>query len=89
MKRCIAILTIGAFLQACMHWGTKPLEPKRFNGANPDRQVRVTLTDGEILIVKCFVIVVLGNVPNGLPRGPCTVRPGVVSTVPRSSLKWT
>src|SRR5436309_3859515 len=52
MKRCIAILTIGAFRQACMHWGTKPLEPKRFNGANPDRQVRVTLTDGEILIVK-------------------------------------
>src|SRR6059036_1513131 len=52
MKRFIAILTAGAFLQACMHWGTKPLEPKRFDGATPDRRVRVTLADGEILIVK-------------------------------------
>src|SRR6266581_1723254 len=52
MKRFIAILTAAAFLQACMHWGTKPLEPKRFDGAKPNRQVRVTLADGEILIVR-------------------------------------
>ena len=52
MKRFIAILTLGAFLQACMRWGTKPLEPARFDGANPDRQVRVTLADGGILVVR-------------------------------------
>ncbi len=52
MKRFIAILTLGAFLQACMRWGTKPLEPARFDGTTPDRQVRVTLADGGILVVK-------------------------------------
>jgi len=52
MKRIIAVLTTAAFLQGCMHWGTKPLEPKRFDGAKPSRQVRVTLADGEILIVR-------------------------------------
>lgn len=52
MKRFIAILTLGAFLQACMRWGTKPLEPTRFDGTTPDRQVRVTLADGGILVVR-------------------------------------
>jgi len=52
MKRFIAILTLGAFLQACMRWGTKPLEPARFDGTTPGRQVRVTLADGGILVVR-------------------------------------
>jgi len=52
MKRFIAILTLGAFLQACMRWGTKPLEPTRFDGTTPGRQVRVTLADGGILAVR-------------------------------------
>src|SRR5947199_3187109 len=52
MKRLAAVLTLFAFLQACMHWGAKPLEPQRFDGTKPDRRVRVTLVDGEILIMK-------------------------------------
>src|SRR6266446_6041181 len=52
MKRFIAILTLGAFLQACMRWGTKPLEPTRFDGAKPDREVRVTVANGGVLVVK-------------------------------------
>jgi hypothetical protein len=52
MKRFIAILTLGAFLQACMRWGSKPLEPARFDGANPDREVRVTVGNGGVLVVK-------------------------------------
>jgi len=52
MKRFIAILTLGAFLQACMRWGTKPLEPTQFDGTTPGRQVRVTLADGGILAVR-------------------------------------
>src|SRR2546425_688789 len=35
-----------------MRWGTKPLEPTRFDGTTPDRQVRVTLADGGILVVR-------------------------------------
>ena len=52
MRRCIAIVTAGLLLQACMHWGTKKLEPEQFDGGAHDRRVRVTLADGEILIVK-------------------------------------
>jgi len=52
MKRFIAILTTGAFLQACMTWAPKPLEPTRFDGATPDRRVRVTLENGGVLVVK-------------------------------------
>src|SRR5439155_12847084 len=72
MKRFIVILTTGAFLQACMHWGTKPIEPERFDGATPDRRVRVTLADGGILVVKNpFIsgdsLVWLRAVPDDLP----------------------
>src|SRR3989442_4467984 len=35
-----------------MRWGTNPLEPTRFDGTTPDRQVRVTLGAGGILVVR-------------------------------------
>lgn len=52
MKRITAVLTLFAFLQACWHWGAKPIEPQQFDGIKRDRQVRVTLVDDEILIMR-------------------------------------
>jgi len=52
MRRGIAVATAGLVLQACMHWGTKKLVPEEFDGAEPGRRVRVTLADGETVILK-------------------------------------
>lgn len=50
--RLTAILLTGTFLQSCMHWSTKPIEPERFNGQHRSQRVRVTLVGGMQLLIR-------------------------------------
>ncbi len=54
--RLTAVLLIGCFLHACYSWRAEALDPARFAGADPPRQVRVTLAGGVHMTVEHPVI---------------------------------
>lgn len=68
--RLTAVLLIGCFLHACYAWRTQALDPARFAGPNPPRQVRVTLASGVQTIVERPVISgdsLIGTAPGDAP----------------------
>jgi hypothetical protein len=52
LTRIIVWVLIVTFLEACMHWSGKPLEPERFSSQESPGRVRVTLAGGAQLLLK-------------------------------------
>jgi len=68
--RLTAVVLIGSFLHACYSWRTQALDPTRFAGPDPPRQVRVTLASGVQMVLERPVISgdsLIGNRPADPP----------------------